>query len=243
MKAKLIETFLVVFVVTLGLSVARAVQAQQYPANATFTTVAITPFAIEGLTMDATGNFYTTGRQPDTRKKCPVWRISANGSTRVSVGFIPNSPACNPSGIAFDSIGNLYIADAASTGNVWKVSPDPTGCASDDSTSAVCTAIANSTSSSPTTPFASVVPGTNGVAFDRDGNLWTGDGTTGLGRVWKIGLGGGNCTLGAEFNCEEVLRIQPMNNSLAFEGDGRIPAWGGLIQPFSLLTLRLRKHH
>ena len=76
MKAKLIETFLVVFVVTLGLSVARADQAQQYPANATFTTVAITPFAIEGLTMDATGNFYTTGRQTDTTKKCPVWRIA-----------------------------------------------------------------------------------------------------------------------------------------------------------------------
>ena len=142
--------------------------------------------------------------------------------------------ACNPSGIAFDSIGNLYIADAASTGNVWKVSPDPTGCASDDSTSAVCTAIADSTSSSPTTPFASVVPGTNGVAFDRDGNLWTGDGTTGLGRVWKIGLGGGNCTLGAEFNCEEVFRIQPMNNSVAFEGDVPNPGVGRVnstIQP------------
>ncbi len=35
------------------------------------------------------------------------------------------------------------------------------------------------------TVFATGVPGTNGVAFDN-GNLWTGDGTTGLGRVWKI---------------------------------------------------------
>ena len=34
--------------------------------------------------------------------------------------------------------------------------------------------------------FATGVPGTNGLAFDRDGNLWTGDGTTGQGRVWKI---------------------------------------------------------
>src|SRR5262249_12126803 len=136
------------------------------------------------------------------------------------VGFIPNSLAapCNPSGIAFDSIGNLYIADAASPGNIWKVSPDPTGCASDDSTSAVCAAIANSTFSSPTNPFASFVPGTNGIAFDSNGNLWTGDGTTGLGRVWKIGRGGGNCTLGAESNCEEVFRIQPMNNGSALGG-------------------------
>jgi len=186
MKAKVLTALLIACVLTLGWSVARSAQPQpQYPANVTFTRVAITPFAIEGLTMDAKGNFYTTGRQPDTTKKCPVWRISADGRTPVSVGFIPNPTLCNPSGIAFDSIGNLYIADAASPGNIWKVSPDPTGCASDDSTSAVCTAIANSTSSSPTNPFASVVPGTNGVAFDSDGNLWTGDGTTGLGRVWK----------------------------------------------------------
>jgi sugar lactone lactonase YvrE len=237
MNAKWLSTLLSVLVVTLGWSVAWSAEATPlFPVDATFTTRHLTPFAIEGLTMDATGNFYTTGRQPDTTKKCPVWRISANGATRVSVGFIPNSLAapCNPLGIAFDSMGNLYIADAASPGNIWKVSPDPTGCASDDSTSAVCTAIANSSSSSPTNPFASFVAGTNGVAFDSNGNLWTGDGTTGLGRVWKIGRGGGNCTLGAEFNCEEVFRIQPMNNSVAFDGDVPNPGVGRVnstIQP------------
>ena len=237
MNAKWLSTLLIVLVVTLRWSLAWSQpETLLYPPNATFTTKAITPFAIEGLTMDARRDFYTTGRQTDTTKKCPVWRINANSATRVSVGFIPNSLAapCNPSGIAFDSMGNLYIADAASPGSVWKVSPDPTGCASDDSTSSVCTAIANSTSSSPTNPFAKVVPGTNGVAFDRDGNLWTGDGTTGLGRVWKIGLGGGDCTLRAETNCEEVFRIQPMNNSVAFEGDVPNPGVGRVnstIQP------------
>ena len=49
-------------------------------------------------------------------------------------------------------------------------------------------------------------------------------------RVWegygKIGLGGGNCTLGAEFNCEEVFRIQPMNNSVSFQGDVPDPGVG-----------------
>jgi hypothetical protein len=215
MKAKLIETFLVVFVVTLGLSVARADQAQQYPANATFTTVAITPFAIEGLTMDATGNFYTTGRQPDTNKKCPVWRIGPYG--RKSVGFIPNSPACNPSGIAFDSV-DLYIADGGEAAGIWKLTPDATGCDSDDSTAAVCRAIAGSSASSPSTPFASGVPGTNGLAFDKSGNLWTGDGTTGLGRVWKITGSGANCTPEPVTNCQEVLRIQPMNNGTSLGG-------------------------
>jgi sugar lactone lactonase YvrE len=173
----------------------------QFPQNPTFFTRALTPFAIEGLTGDATGNLYTTGRQPDTTKKCPVWRIDSQGN-RVTVGFIANSPACNPSGIAFDAIGNLYIADAGVSG-VWQVSPDPVGCASDDSSDPACGGIPDGIL------FATGVPGTNGLAFDRNGNLWTGDGTTGLGRVWKI-------TTCATPPCPvtEVFRIQPMANTL-----------------------------
>ena len=220
MKGKWLVALFFAFVLGLGWSLAGAAQAPQLPQPASFTTRAITPFAIEGLTMDATGNFYTTGRQPDTTKKCPVWRISADGATRVSVGFIPNSvlAPCNPSGISFDEVGNLYIADAASGGNVWMVAPDPLGCESDDSASNVCDAISNSPASSPTTAFAAGVPGTNGVAFDRDGNLWTGDGTMGQGRVWKIAGPGANCAPPTPVNCEEVFRIQPMNNSASFGG-------------------------
>ena len=199
-----------------------------FPANASFTTKAITPFAIEGLTMDAAGNFYTTGRQTTLTKKCPVWRISPAGA-RVTVGFIPNqanslptSAPCNPSGITFDSVGNLYIADAATIGGVagfvWKITPDPVGCASDDSD--VCT------TSPDASQYAKAVPGTNGLAFDRNGNLWTGDGTTGLGRVWRIASTGGDCTFGAELNCAEVFRIQPMgatNTEIALSfGAGQI---------------------
>jgi sugar lactone lactonase YvrE len=232
MNAKVLNALFIVFELSLGWSVAWSAQSQPpYPTNVTFTTRATTPFAIEGLTMDATGNFYTTGRQPDTTKKCPVWRIGPSGS-RVSVGFIPNSPACNPSGIAFDSIGNLYIADAATGGKIWKVAPDASGCASDDSNSSICTSIASSPTHSPTTAFASGVPGTNGLAFDKSGNLWTGDGTTGLGRVWKIYGAGANCATAT--NCEEVFRIQPMNNSIAFEGDVPNPGVGRVnstIQP------------
>src|SRR2546430_6867929 len=158
------------------------------PRNASFTTLSVTPFAIEGLTGDAAGNLYTTGRQPDTTRNCPVWRIGADGS-RTTVGFIANSTGCNPSGITFDRGGDLYIADAATIsgvgGLVWKVTPHPIGCQSDDSASAICAAVPLASA------FASGVPGTNGLAFDRDGNLWTGDGTTGLGRVWRIGAAGG----------------------------------------------------
>ena len=179
-------------------SAASAHDGGPFPRNATFTTQAITPLAIEGLTGDAAGNFYTTGRETPPAL-CPVWRIT--GATLTVVGFIPNPAAspCNPSGIAFDAHGDLYIADAASGGNVWRLTPNaavpPTG-----------------------TAFATGVPGTNGLAFDDDGNLWTGDGTTGNGRVWKIGPAGGACE-GAFTGCVEAFRIQPMRNSTALGGD------------------------
>jgi SMP-30/Gluconolactonase/LRE-like region len=205
--------------------------ADDIPTNVSFSTRAITPFAIEGLTMDATGNFYTTGRQTDFTKKCPVWRISQSG-TRVTVGFIPNqgpfdgvapstpptTAPCNPSGLTFDSVGNLYVADAATikgvSGFIWKVTPNATGCASDDSTDPACAKIVASTASSPSVPFASAVPGANGLAFDRDDNLWTGDGVTGLGRVWKITGPGANCDPSALLNCTEAFRIQAMANDI-----------------------------
>jgi sugar lactone lactonase YvrE len=155
----------------------------RFPRPATFTTQAITPLAIEGLTADSAGNLYTTGRAA-TPALCPVWRIT--GPNLTVVGFIPNPVACNPSGIAFDAGGDLYIADAASTGTVWRLTPSATV--------------------PPTaTAFATGVPGTNGLAFDRDGNLWTGDGTTGDGRVWKIDPAG---------TVEEAFRIQAMANVL-----------------------------
>src|SRR5262245_20566682 len=166
----------------------------RFPQNATFTTLAVTPLAIEGLTADDAGNLYTTGREllGDT---CPVWKFT--GPARTTVGFIPSYAAarCNPSGIAFDAHGDLYIADGGPAATIWKLTPN-----------ALTQPIANA--------FATGVPGTNGLAFDSDGNLWTGDGTTGLGRVWRI-LPGGDavCAPGSERNCTEIFRIQPMANT------------------------------
>lgn len=201
----------------------------QFPQNVSFTTLRdaanpanslLLPFAIEGLTGDANGNLYTTGRQLDATKLCPVWKISVSGlnATRTTVGFIPNNPACGPSGITFDKAGNLYIADSASGGNVRKVTPAATGCASDDSTDPACSTIPVSTN------YATNVPGANGLVFDQDGNLWTGDGVTGLGRVWKIGVGGGNCAPPTPTGCAEVFRIQPMRNGTALGGDITAPS-------------------
>jgi sugar lactone lactonase YvrE len=158
----------------------------QLPRSASFTTQATTPLAIEGLTADAGGNLYTTGRGVSP---CPVWRI--DGSALTVVGFVPG--ACSASGIAFDAHGDLYVADSASGGIVWRLTPD-------DAAPPTATA------------FATGVPGTNGLAFDRDGNLWTGDGTTGVGRVWKIHPKGGDCEPSFT-GCVEAFRIQPMRNA------------------------------
>jgi sugar lactone lactonase YvrE len=158
--------------------------------HAAFKTVSVTPLAIEGLTGDDEGLLYTTGRAP-LPGRCPVWRIdpSAAPAVPVQIGSIPNSPpGCNPSGIARDSAGAFYIADANQGGVIWKLTQ---------------------ANMDPMAPFATGVPGANGVAFDGDGNLWTGDGTTGQGRVWRVTPAG---------VAAEVFRIQPMRNSVALGG-------------------------
>jgi sugar lactone lactonase YvrE len=169
------------------------------PTNATFTTLTVTDLAIEGLTGDAYGNLYTTGRAT-APENCPVWKISSaipSSPPHTVVGFIPNNPApnaCNPSGITFDGAGNLYVADAASGGIVWTLTPNEAN-----------PPLAKS--------FATGAPGTNGLAFDRSGNLWTGDGTTGQGRVWRIARTGGACEP-TFIGCKEIFRIQPMSNEM-----------------------------
>jgi len=152
----------------------------RFPQNASFTTLITTPYAIEGLTGDVYGNLYTTGR-PGGTTPCPVWRISLNSPSLVTVGSVP--APCSPSGIAFNAAGDLFVSD---NDKIWTFTP--------------------SASAPPTaTVYASGVPGTNGLAFDRGGNLWTGDGTTGQGRVWKIAAGG---------IVTEMFRVQPMANEV-----------------------------
>jgi sugar lactone lactonase YvrE len=178
---------------------------------ASFTTLAVTPYAIEGLTGDAAGNLYTTGRAP-APEPCPVWRFDENG-VRTQIGSIPNAPgACNPSGIAFDALDNLYVADANMGGVVWKLARN-----------------GDESFASPTTPFVTGAPGTNGLAFDRDGYLWTGDGTTGQGRVWRVAPSGGACEP-AFSGCEEAFRIQPMANDKAV-GRQAVTLPAGTAQP------------
>jgi sugar lactone lactonase YvrE len=144
--------------------------------GATFTTVFPAPLGIEGLTGDSSGNLYVAARGGDP---CPVWKVS--GTTVAVVGNIP--APCNPAGLAFDSRGRLFVANS---GEIHVLTP--------------------SASAPPTsTVFATGVPGSNGVAFDRSGALWVSDGTTGQGRVWQVGSDGVPV---------EMFRVQPMVNEV-----------------------------
>ena len=154
----------------------------RFPRDATFSTRVLTTLQIEGLTGDDAGNLYTTGRGASP---CPVWRLSLSSPTPVTpvpVGFVP--APCSPSGIAFNAGGDLFISD---NDKIWTLTP-------------------NAGTPPTATIYASGVPGTNGLAFDRGGNLWTGDGTTGQGRVWKIPPGGGAGI--------EMVRVQPLSNEV-----------------------------
>ena len=130
------------------------------PDDAPWTTVLKSTVGLEGLTADRHGNLYTPGRGVDP---CPILRTRPSGGAAVVVGNIP--APCNPTGLAFDARGDLFIADGA---RIVRLRP--------------------SAANPPTaTVFATDVPGANGVAFDRRGKLWVSDGGTAQGRVWRIG--------------------------------------------------------
>ena len=189
------HTVLLAMLACVGSSISAA-DDQRFPDNASVTTLAITPFAIEGLTGDEHGNLYTTGRAPLT-DRCPLWQVGSGGGL-LEVGSIGNpSPGCSPSGITRDRHGNFYIADGNQGGVIWRLT---------------------AADMHPSAPFVTGVPGTNGVAFDRHGNLWTGDGTTGRGRVWRIAPNG---TVAEMFRIQPMRNSTGLGGTVAGDGVGR----------------------
>lgn len=199
MKARITLIALSMLVSSMVALPAWADDEHHFSQEATFTTLVKTPRNIEGMTGDNQGNLYVPARALAAGEACPVWRVNANiaNPPLVVVGIVP-APAtglCAPLGLAFDHMGMLYVTE---TDKIFRFRPD-----------AGAPPIA--------ALFASGVPGTNGVAFDEDGNLWTSDGVTGVGRVWKIGSSGGVCEPSFT-NCEEVFRVQPMANEVNVVG-------------------------
>ena len=160
-------------------------------AGATWTTIFKSTLGIEGLTGDGDGNLYVAQR--GGAAGCPVLRIPAVGGSPVLVGQA--APPCSTSGLTFDAAGRLYLTGlGAQSDQIGVLTP-------------------NAAAPPTATVFATGVPGANGVAFDEDGNLWTGDGTTGLGRVWRIPPTGGAGV--------EMFRVQPMANGVGVGRDVR----------------------
>jgi len=150
------------------------------PADASFTTVFTPALGIEGLTGDRDGNLYAAAR--GGANPCPVYRVPvASPGAAAVVGTI--AAPCGPAGLAFGPDGRLYIADS---GRIMVLTPD-----------ADAPPVAG--------VFAGGVPGANGIAFDRRGDLWVSDGVTAQGRVWRIGADGAPA---------EVFRVQPMVNEV-----------------------------
>jgi hypothetical protein len=178
----------ILFALILGLGWSGAWADEPFPDNVTFNTLIKTPLAIEGLTGDNKGNLYTTGRGGSP---CPVWRINLFKPFLEVVGNIV-AAGCSPSGIALNKAGQIFMSDGD---KVYTLAP-------------------NADNPPIADVYATGVPGTNGLAFDRKGNLWTGDGTTGLGRVWKIAP----CST-LPCPAVEVFRIQPMRNGTDLGGD------------------------
>ena len=162
------------------------------PYKISVTTLITTPLVIEGLTNDNGRNLYAPGRATAAGQPCPVYKVNIDHPQLTIVGNVPapsSSTSCSPSGLAFGPDGMLYVTQ---TDSIYRFTP--------------------SDSSPPTaTLFAQNVPGTNGLAFDWNGNLWTGDGTTGAGRVWMIDRNGTPL---------EMFRIPPMINEVNQAGGG-----------------------
>jgi sugar lactone lactonase YvrE len=174
--------------VLVALSLSGAALADDSVPQASFSTLITTPEVIEGLTSDAAGNLYAPARA--ATGNCPVYRVNLDNPVRTIVGNIPSGPnQCSPSGLAFGPDGMLYVTQ---TDRIFRFTPDA----------------ANPPLA---TLFATGVSGTNGLAFDWNGNLWTGDGTTGQGRVWRISPDG---------VATEVFRIPPMANEVNLNAAG-----------------------
>jgi sugar lactone lactonase YvrE len=182
---------LTTLITSLGLALPLSISAlasddNNLPNDLAFSTLITTPLVIEGLTGDDAGNLYAPGRQAGNGVNCPIWRVNVAVPSLVVVGFIPAPSAgaqCSPSGLTFNDAGALFVSEGD---KIYTFTP-------------------NASSPPIASVFASGVPGTNGVAFDRRGNLWTGDGTVGQGRVWKISPTG---------VVTEAFRVQPMSNEV-----------------------------
>jgi sugar lactone lactonase YvrE len=163
---------------------------------------------VESITADRSGVLYLPDRvtgnilrvDPKSPKAVVVGRIEPRevDGKRVSAG---------PSGIAFNSQGDLFVA-ATAFGEVVRIR----GAELDQAKPGLAQT------------FATGTPGANGIAFDRQGNLFVGAGASGI--VYRVGPNGGVAEAAAQI--DKHVRTLPdgktqqqiVANGVAFDANG-----------------------
>ncbi len=163
---------------------------------------------VESITADRSGMLYLPDRVTGN-----ILRLDPKSPKAVVVGRIESREIegkrvnADPSGIAFDSQGDLFVAVGPFREVVRirgaELNPAKPGVAQ---------------------TFATGTPGANGIAFDRQGNLFVGGGASGI--VYRVGPNGGAAA--AAVQIDKHVRTLPdgktqqqiVANGVAFDANG-----------------------
>ncbi len=175
---------------------------------------------VESITADRSGMLYVadrvTGNILRVDPKAPAPVVVARVESREVQGRRVNA---DPSGLAFDAQGDLFIASGPFAEVVRVRAAD-----------------LNPAKPGRAQPWATGTPGANGVAFDRQGNLFVSGGASGV--VFRIAASGGVAQPAVQV--EKFVRTLPdgktqqqiVANGLAFDAQGVLhiadPARGAL---------------
>src|SRR5947209_4429658 len=121
----------------------------------------------------------------------------------------------DPQGLAFDSNGNLFVADAGKNNSIFKYTPDGV-----EST------------------FATGLGKPEGLAFDSDGNLFVGDNADS--NIYMFTPGGLRSTFASGLFNPSFLAFSPSGGGPATPEPGSLTLLGGLAGTGAFLTLRRR---